>query len=63
MHQPRIHGIYQLLYQRGIRPVLLITDCAEIVFPVSVKSPDTFVIPKSSIRKYSDNFRYAVRTH
>jgi len=45
MHQPGIHGIYQLLYQGGIRPVLLISDCAEIVFPVSVKSPDTLVIP------------------
>ena len=42
------HRIYELFNKRGIRPVLLVADSAEIIFPVAVEPPNTLVIPKSS---------------
>lgn len=63
MHQPRIHRIDQLFDERRIWTILLIADGAEIVFAITVESPNPLVVPQSRRLQDLDNSRFAVRSH
>lgn len=58
-----VHGIDELLHQRGIRPVLLVADGAEVVLPVAVEPPHALVIPKPGCVEDGDHLFFAVGVH
>jgi len=45
MHEPGVHRVDHFFNERGIWPVLLFADGAEIILRVAIEPPNALIIP------------------
>jgi hypothetical protein len=63
IHQPRVHGVDDLLDQGRVGFGLLVASGIEVGFPVAVIAPVRLHVPESGVREDFDHFVFGVGPH